>query len=153
MGERLDLAFVAVALGIVAIVGIVAMVIFRRPEASVPQPSAPAYVLAAQEGNPNVTKTEEIRPTRPHIINHILNEAGTWYEIRLPVDVVTWQMRARGDYDLYYSFEPAHSTTMVLPSGQVLSENTAPNRSIKSIYVMCETANAQVDIELWQNIG
>ena len=103
--------------------------------------------------DPCVTKTEEVRPTKPHIINHILIEADKWYEIKLPEDVVTWQMMARGDYDLEYSFEPSQSTTMVLPSGSILNENTAPNMSIKSIYVRSETANSQVDIEMWRNLG
>ena len=100
-----------------------------------------------------VTKTEETRPTRPHIINHILNTANTWYEIRLPKDVVTWQLKARGDYELFYSFEPSHNTYMTLPSGSVLTENTAPNKSIRSVYVSCATANVVVEIEMWENLG
>jgi len=96
-----------------------------------------------------VTKTEETRPTVPYIINHILNEANVWYEIKFPKNVVTWQMRARGNYDIYYSFEPSHVTNMVLPSGSVLNENTAPNMSINAIYVMSETSNSQADIEMW----
>jgi len=38
---------------------------------------------------------------------------------------------------------------MVLPSGSVLNENTAPNMSINAIYVMSETSNSQADIEMW----
>ena len=100
-----------------------------------------------------VTKTEEVRPTKPHIINHILTNANTWYEIRLPEDVVTWQLRARGNYELEYSFEPSQTTTMVLPSGAVLNENTAPNMSIRAIYIRSETPASQVDIEIWRNLG
>ena len=103
--------------------------------------------------DPCVTKTEEVRPTRPHIINHILTDADTWYEIKLPEDVVTWQMRARGDYDLEYSFESSQATTMVLPSGSVLNENTSPNMSIRAIYVRSGTAASQVDLEMWRNLG
>lgn len=99
------------------------------------------------------TRTEEIRPTRPHIINHYLSNANTWYEIKLPIDNRTWQLKARGNYDLLYSFEPSASTYMTLVRGSVLSENTAPNRNINAIYVMCETAGVTVELELWRNNG
>lgn len=100
-----------------------------------------------------VNKTEETRPTRPHIINHSLTNANQWYEIRLPKDVITWQLKARGDYEIFYSFEPSHVTYMTLPSGSVLTENTAPNKSIRSVYVSCATAGVVVEIEMWENMG
>jgi len=109
-------------------------------------PTEPVYVK--QSG---VVETEEVRPTKPHIVNHYLSSANQWYEIQLPIDTVTWQLKTRGNYDLLYSFEPTHSTYMTLVRGSVLTENTAPNMSIKSIYVMCETAGIDVELELWRN--
>lgn len=96
-------------------------------------------------------KTKEIRPTTAHIINHHLNNANEWYEIKLPVDARTWQLKVRGNYDLFYSFEPSASTYMTLVRGSVLSENTAPNQTLNSIWVSCETAGVVVELEVWRN--
>jgi len=161
----MDLSFVAVvvgALGIVAL-GIVAIIALGRREMQASQfqypfSTSPTFYpvslspVVEKETAP-VTRTEEIRPTSPHIVNHNLNQANTWYEIRIPKDVRTWQMQARGDYDMYYSFEPSHSTYMTLASGAVLSESTAPNMSIRSIYVMSGTSGALVELEMWRNHG
>jgi len=95
-------------------------------------------------------KTEEKRPIYSHIINHYLNEAGKWYEIKLEPEIVTWQLKARGNYELKYCFEPTHSTYMTLSSGDVLSEDTVPNREINAIYVMSETAGIVVEVEIWR---
>lgn len=112
------------------------------------EPTQPIYVHQA-----GVVETEEVRSTRPHMINHSLNEANKWYEIKLPVDAVTWQLKTRGNYDLSYSFEPSHSTYITLTRGSVLTENTAPNMSIGAIYVMCETAGVIAELEVWRNHG
>jgi len=152
--------YVAICLGIVAAMAVGLAYIFMASRSETPAQQY-AYIQTPTTHNnmddkyvsKQVTKTEEVRPTKPHIINHVLTEANTWYEIRLPEDVVTWQMVARGDYDLEYSFEPSQATTMVLPSGSILNENTAPNMSIRSIYVRCGTAGSQVDIEMWRNMG
>ena len=151
--------YVIIVFGIMT--AIIGMILFYKREEPIlsQQPiyqSTPTtYNMTGEEkyASQNVTKTEEVRPTKPHIINHILTNADVWYEIRLPEDVVTWQLRARGDYDLEYSFEPSQTTTMILPSGAVLNENTAPNMSIRAIYVMSGTAGSQVDIEMWRNLG
>ncbi len=111
----------------------------------------PQTVYVPQENK--IVATEEIRPTRPHLINHYLRNANQWYEIRLPTDAVVWQLKARGNYDILYSFEPSHSTYITLVRGSVLNENTAPNMSIRSIYVMCETAEVTVELEVWRNHG
>jgi hypothetical protein len=94
-------------------------------------------------------ETAEIRPKSPHIVNPILTTAGEWYEISFPPEVVTWQLRARGDYDMYYSYDPSHATYMTLNAGQVVSEDTMPNKGIRAIYVMCNTANAVAEVEVW----
>ena len=113
----------------------------------------PKTVYVPQNNSQEIVATEEIRPTRPHLINHYLRNANQWYEIRLPTDAVVWQLKARGNHDLLYSFEPSHSTYITLVRGSVLNENTAPNMSIRSIYVMCETAEVTAELEVWRNHG
>ncbi len=122
--------------------------ITTTPITPIIETTQPIYVRQAE-----VVETEEIRPTKPHIMNHHLANANAWYEIKLPVDAVTWQFKARGTYDLFYSFEPSHSTYMTLTRGSVLTENTAPNMSIRAIYVMCETAGVTAELEVWRNHG
>jgi len=97
-----------------------------------------------------VVKTEEVRPTTAHIINHNLNTANTWYEIKLPRDAITWQLKARGNYELLYSYSPTHQTYMTLVRGQTISSDTAPNEEINAIYVMCETSNVVAELEVWR---
>ena len=97
-----------------------------------------------------IIKTEEIRTTTAHIINHHLNNANTWYEIKLPIDAVTWQIKARGNYELCYSYSPTHQTYMTLAKGDVLSADTSPNKNINAVYVMCETAGVIVELEVWR---
>ncbi len=97
-----------------------------------------------------VVKTEETRPTTASIINHHLNNANQWCEIKIPQDVVTWQIKARGNYELLYSYSPTHQTYMTLVVGNVLSADTAPNTDINAVYVMCETAGVIVELEIWR---
>lgn len=144
-----------VGLGItLGFLGFLAYLIAQSKQQACPEPT-PTYISiptrAPQQQQEKVVETEEIRPTRPHIINHVLNEADRWYEIRLPVDAITWQLRARGNYDLLYSFEPSHATYMTLTRGDTLTEDTAPHMGIKSIYVMCETAGVTSELEVWRN--
>ena len=94
-------------------------------------------------------KTEDVAPTKPHIMNHVLNDANTWYEIPIPKDIKTWSMNARGAYDILYSFEPSHSTYRTLFSGTFIDSDTAPN-SINKIYVSCATAGAVVEVLLFR---
>ena len=97
-----------------------------------------------------IVKTEESRPTTAHIINHHLNNANTWYEIKLPRDLITWQFKARGNYELLYSYSPAHENYMTLTIGDVLSADTSPNKNINAIYVMCQTAGVIAELEVWR---
>ena len=53
-----------------------------------------------------IVKTEETRPTTASIINHNLHDANKWYEIKLPREAITWQMTARGNNEINYSFSP-----------------------------------------------
>ena len=99
---------------------------------------------------PEVVKTEEVRPAKPHIINHHLNNANQWSEIKIPRDVVTWQIKARGNHELLYSYSPTHQTYMTLVVGNVLSADTAPNTDIDAVYVMCETAGVIAELEIWR---
>ena len=94
-------------------------------------------------------KTEERAPRTPHIINYNLHNANSWYEINFPKNVISWQLKTRGDHEVRYSFEPSHSTYMTLPAGGILAEDTSPNMDIKAIYVMSETAEIVVEVELW----
>lgn len=100
---------------------------------------------------PKPVLTEEKAPVYSHIINHHLNEAGHWYEIKLEHDIVTWQVKARGNHEILYCFEPSHATYVSLPAGQTLAEDTVPDRQINAIYVMCETAPIIVEFELWRH--
>ena len=72
------------------------------------------------------------------------------YEIKLEHDIVTWQLKARGNHEIFYCFEPSHATWMSLVAGDVLSEDTVPNRSIYAVYVMSETAGVVVEMEIWR---
>jgi len=119
-------------------------VIIRDVESKTGQPQ----ILV--EGMPEIIKTEEIRPTTAHIINHHLNNANTWYEIKLPTDAITWQLKTRGNYDLSYSYSPMHQTYMTLTAGDVLSADTSPNKNINAIYVMCDTAGVISELEVWR---
>jgi len=93
--------------------------------------------------------TAEAVPRIPHIMNVALTVASTWYEIKFPFNTVTWMMKARGAFDILYSYEPTASTYMTIASGNTLSEDTIPNRSIGSIFVSCATAGVVVELELW----
>lgn len=93
---------------------------------------------------------KEIIPTTAHIINHNLHEANRWYEIKLPRDIVTWQIRARGDHDISYSYSPTHQTYMSLVSGEMLSADTSPNAEINAVYVMSEEGSVVIELEVWR---
>jgi len=97
----------------------------------------------------DVKKVADVVPRIPHIINHILPVANTWYEIKMPPNTIMWILKARGSHDLMYCYEPTNATYMTLPSGETLTEKTVPNRSIWSIFVMCETANETAELEIW----
>jgi len=92
--------------------------------------------------------TEEKAPTTPHIINHNLNDADRWYEVKLSRNLVTWQLRCRENYDISYSYSPTHQTYMTLSAGNVLSADTSPNSNINAVYVMCENQTI-VELECW----
>jgi len=104
--------------------------------------------------NGDFVKTEEIRPKSPQIINHNLTNANQWYELKIPINVVTWQIRCREDYDILYSYSPTHTTFFTLKGGEVLSADTAPKdieqSEFGSVFVMCETAGAIIELEFWQ---
>ena len=150
-----ELGILALGLGFFALIGYLTFIYITKTDPIIQnyyvQPSDSQNAIPPF--NYESIKTEEIRPTRPHIINHYLRNANIWYEIKLPIDNRTWQLKARGNYDLFYSFEPSASTYMTLVKGSVLSENTAPNKNINAIYVMCETANVTIELELWRNNG
>jgi hypothetical protein len=103
----------------------------------------------AEEKKEPAEVTERV-PRIPHIINHILNNSGQWYEIHLPADAVTWQMKARGNHTMYYSFSPDHKEYVTLQTSQVLSEDTMPNKGIRSIFVMSDDSAVTVELEVWR---
>ena len=109
------------------------------------------YMIPAKSAETPVIKTEEIRPTRPHIINHTLMQANAWYEIPIPTDISTWSMNARGTYDILYSFEPSHSTYRTLFQGTFLDSDTMPHGvTPTAIYVSSDTAGAVVEMALFR---
>lgn len=95
-------------------------------------------------------ETKEVRPTVPHIINHILTDADVWYEIRLPPDTKAWSLKTRGRHEILYSFEPSQSTYVTLERGTILDSDTAPNQSIRAVYIKSEEAGVVVEIHVWR---
>lgn len=94
-------------------------------------------------------RTEEIRPRKPHIINHSLNTANQWYEIKLPVEgVKTWSLRCRESNDIHYKFDSGY-VYKTLSAGGEISQDTAPG-PVNSIFVRCATANVTIELELWR---
>lgn len=125
----------------------------QRNQEPVQQVYVPQYVTApaqsVQQNRIVPIETEETRPTKPHIMNHVLNTANTWYEVDIPRDIRTWSMNARGEYDLFYSFEPSHATYRTLFSGMFLDSDTAPN-NINKIYVSSATSGAVVELIMFR---
>ncbi len=139
-----------------AIIGIGLLYLLKKePEpvvaTTVQTPQPPQIVYIPQPNSQRVVATEEVRPTTSHIINHNLHNANQWYEIKFPRDAITWQIRARGKYDLLYSHSPAHQTYFTLTSQNVLTSDTSPDADINAIFIMCETSEAVVELEIWRN--
>jgi hypothetical protein len=156
MENKIDLAFVAVTLGIVGIIGIVAMVIFsRRQEPILIQPTPMQEIksnpipIEMTEKKEEFVKTYPRRPKTVQIQNPILNKANRWYEINIPENILAWSLRLREDQDLLYSYDPSQATYATLPAGETLTEDTSPNRGINAIYVSCATAGVTVEFEIW----
>lgn len=99
---------------------------------------------------PPPIKTEETPPSTADILNHHLNEANKWYEVKLPRDLITWQIRCRTNQDIHYSYSPSHATYFTLRSGEVLGADTSPNSDVNAVYVMCETAGVVCELEFWK---
>ena len=103
---------------------------------------------------PEPVMTEEIRPKSPYIINHNLTVADRWYELKIPVNAVTWQITVRGLHEIQYSYSPTHQTYRTLRAGEVLEADTAPKdieqSEYGSIFVMSEEGNVVVELEYWQ---
>ena len=97
-----------------------------------------------------VVKTLETPPTTAHIINHNLNVANRWYEIKLFRDLITWQIRCRSNQDIFYSYDPSHQTFMTLRAGEVLSADTSPNSDLNAIWVSCATSGVVAELEVWR---
>ncbi len=95
-------------------------------------------------------KVEDLPPTTVDILNHHLNEANKWYEIKLSRNLITWQIRARQDVDIRYSYSPTHTTYFTLKSAEVLGADTSPNTDLNAIYVMSETAGTIIELEFWK---
>ncbi len=92
-------------------------------------------------------KTEEARPTTSHIINHHIKE-NVWTEVKFPKNLGAWQMSCRDNYEIQYCFEPSGSTYKTLRVGAIVSEDTAPNKTLNSIYLRCAN-DTIIEIELW----
>ena len=142
---------IVVGAGIVAFLGFLSYLAFLSSRETATTATTTTYVpvYSTQEQPQNPIPTEEVAPTKPHIINHVLNTANTWYQIPIPKDIRTWSMNARGTYDIMYSFEPSHSTYRTLFSGMFLDSDTAPN-NISEIYVSSDTAGAVVEISMFR---
>ncbi len=111
-------------------------------------------VIVPEVKLPDFIKTEEIRPKTPYIINHNLTVANRWYELKIPVNAVTWQIRCRTNNDILYSYSPTHATYFSLKAGEILSADTAPKdieqSEYGSIFVMSEQGNVVAELEYWQ---
>jgi len=95
-------------------------------------------------------KTLETPPTTADILNHHLNEANKWYEIKLDRRMVTWQLRCRTNNDLHYSYSPSQVTYFTLKGGEVLGADVSPNADLNAIWVRCATAGVVVELEFWK---
>ena len=93
---------------------------------------------------------KEIIPTTAHVINHNLHNANEWYTIKLPRNIVTWQIRTRGNHEIRYTYSPAHKTWMTLASGEVLSADTSPNADLNEVHVLSTEGSVVVELELWK---
>ncbi len=100
--------------------------------------------------SPSSIQTEEIRPSKAHIINHHLNNANEWYQIDLPKGAVTWAITVRGNHEIRYSYSPAHQNYRTLREGESLEADTAPDATLNSIWVLSEEGNVIVEIEVWE---
>lgn len=155
-----DSVILVIGAGVVALFGLFAYLAFLSSRQQ-PQQAPTMQYIPIQANNENMSTegapdapvsavmTEEVAPTKPHIINHILNNANQWYVIEVPKDIRTWSMNARGTYDILYSFEPSHATYRTLFSGTFLDSDTAPN-NINEIYVSSGTAGAVVEISMFR---
>lgn len=156
--------YVAAVVGIVAALtlGLVYMFLSYRSGEQSPQTPTMQYI-PIQANNENMpiegvsdaperaVKTEETRPRRPHITNHVLTDANRWYEIPIPPEIRTWSMNARGEYDILYSFEPSQSTFRTLFSGTYLDSDTEPRRiTPTAIYISSATAGAVVEMAFFR---
>ncbi len=144
-----------IALGFFAFMTIIAIgLLYLLKKEPIPtttaQTAQPQQVYIPQPVSQGVVKTQEVRPTTAHMINHHLNNANQWYEIKLSRNLKNWQIRCRGEYDLLYSYSPAHQNYFTLSSGDVLSSDTSPNADLNAIYVMCETSGVVVEMEIWE---
>jgi len=98
----------------------------------------------------NIATMREDRPRTPSIINYTLTTAGTWYSISLPQNTKTWTLKSRGIHEIYYSFDPSHSTYMTLQKEQILTEDTTLDElPDTAIQVMSMDMNTIVEIETW----
>jgi len=95
-------------------------------------------------------KVEDLPPSTADILNHHLNEANKWYEVKLDRQLITWQIRARQSVDIHYSYSPTQSTYFTLKSGEVLGADVSPNSNINAIYVRSVTAGTIVELEFWK---
>lgn len=93
---------------------------------------------------------KEIIPTTAHIINHNLNEANRWYEIRIPRDVVTWAITVRGSHEIRYSYSPTHQTYRTLRAGEILEADTSPSDTLNAVWVVSEEGGVVVELEVWR---
>jgi len=100
----------------------------------------------------SVIRTIEKTPEKSVIITKTLTTADTWYNILINEGRATkirhWLLKARGNYDINYAFQPADTAPlhyMTLPSGSILTEDTRP----EYISVKCDTANVVVELEYW----
>ena len=105
-----------------------------------------ARELAVQNGG--LLKTVEKRPDKPHIINHVLNDADTWYKIKLPRNLLAWTLKTRGSYEINYAFSPNPAVYMTLERGTILDQDTSPE-NLNEIHVRSATAGITIEMEVW----
>lgn len=152
-----NFALVILVFGVASIFGFVVLTAYlmKQPQpvvqaAKAPNP-APSETIAVRDKigeKPLPKPTEEVRAELPHHINHHLNQANRWYEIKFERNLRNWMIRCRNHFNLDYAFVPSPITWFTLDSGTILSEDSSP-QGIQAIYVRCSQPTI-VELELWR---
>ena len=147
-----DHVMALMVVGVVITVGLFAFLAYLKKEIEPTSQTTPSQTVYIPQHSQikEPMKTQESPPKTADILNHHLNEANRWYEIKLDRNLLTWQIRARQNVDILYSYSPTHATYFTLRSGEVLGADVSPNKDINAVYVMSATAGTIIELEFWK---